>query len=162
MLLHKVVSLSIDNDAQLLRTTARPTHRPMAGGPILTAHGPRLIAHSSRPNNQVPLRPHEWHHGAMTSGRDNGYKVMSGWRVGHLLEESATRSGLLVPAGSEKSSDALALVDVDSGLQFWAVPTGAWRFLWPATGEVVVAVRESQIIAEQESEHADQENGHYL
>lgn len=98
----------------------------------------------------------------MTSDRDNGYKVMSGWRVGHLLEESATRSGLLVPAGSEKSSDALALVDVDSGLQFWAVPTGAWRFLWPATGEVVVAVRESQIIAEQESEHADQENGHYL
>ena len=87
---------------------------------------------------------------------------MSGWRVGHLMEESATRSGLLVPAGSEKSNDALALVDVDSGLQFWAVPTGAWRFLWPATSEVVVAVRESQIIAEQQPEQADEENGHYL
>jgi hypothetical protein len=98
----------------------------------------------------------------MTSGRDNGYQVMSGWRVGHLLEESATRSGLLVPAGSEKSNDALALVDVDSGLQFWAVPTGAWRFLWPATGEVVVAVRESQIIAEQQPEESGDENGHYL
>ena len=98
----------------------------------------------------------------MKSGQDNGYKIMSGWRVGHLLEESATRSGLLVPAGSEKSNDALALVDVDSGLQFWAVPTGAWRFLWPATGEVVVAVRESQIIAEQETEEPDSDNGHYL
>ena len=94
--------------------------------------------------------------------QNDGYRVMPGWRVGHLMEESATRSGLLVPAGSEKSNDALALVDVDSGLQFWAVPTGAWRFLWPATGEVVVAVRESQIIAEQETEEPDSENGHYL
>jgi hypothetical protein len=98
----------------------------------------------------------------MASGQENGYKIMSGWRVGHLMEESATRSGLLVPAGSEKSNDALALVDVDSGLQFWAVPTGAWRFLWPATGEVVVAVRESQIIAEQHPDRPDEENGHYL
>lgn len=98
----------------------------------------------------------------MTKSHDNGYKVMSGWRVGHLLEESATRSGLLVPAGSEKSNDALALVDVDSGLQFWAVPSGAWRFLWPATGEVVVAVRESQIIAEQQPDEEHAENGHYL
>ncbi|MDF1595770.1 MAG: hypothetical protein P1T08_06695 [Acidimicrobiia bacterium] len=98
----------------------------------------------------------------MKSGQDNGYKIMSGWRVGHLLEESATRSGLLVPAGSEKSNDALALVDVDTRLQFWAVPTGAWRFLWPATGEVVVAVRESQIIAEQKPEDSHDENGHYL
>lgn len=87
---------------------------------------------------------------------------MSGWRVGHLLEESATRSGLLVPAGSEKSNDALALVDVNTGLQFWAVPTGAWRFLWPSTSEVVVAVRESQIIAEQESDDSGNDNGHYL
>ncbi len=98
----------------------------------------------------------------MTRSHDTGYKVMSGWRVGHLLEESATRSGLLVPAGSEKSNDALALVDVDSGLQFWAVPSGAWRFLWPATGEVVVAVRESQIIAEQQADEKHSENGHYL
>lgn len=98
----------------------------------------------------------------MTRGQDNGYKVMPGWRVGHLLEESATRSGLLVPAGSEKSSDALALVDVHTRRQFWAVPTGAWRFLWPATGEVVVAVRESQIIAEQEPADTGDENGHYL
>lgn len=98
----------------------------------------------------------------MSKAQDNGYKVMSGWRVGHLLEESATRSGLLVPAGSEKSNDALALVDVDTGMQFWAVPTGAWRFLWPATGEVVVAVRESQIIAEQQPAESDQEDGHYL
>jgi hypothetical protein len=98
----------------------------------------------------------------MASGQENGYKITSGWRVGHLMHESATRSGLLVPAGSEKSNDALALVDVDSGLQFWAVPTGAWRFLWPATGEVVVAVRESQIIAEQHPDRPDDENGHYL
>ena len=103
-----------------------------------------------------------WHHVSMASGQENGYKIMSGWRVGHLMEESATRSGLLVPAGSEKSNDALALVDVDSGLQFWAVPTGAWRFLWPATSEVVVAVRESQIIAEQHPDQPDDENGHYL
>jgi len=74
-------------------------------------------------------------------------KVMPGWRVGHLQEE-ATKSGLLVPAGSEKSSDALALVDVRTGHRFWAVPSGAWRFLWPETNRIVVAVRESQIIAE--------------
>ncbi len=78
---------------------------------------------------------------------DGKMKVMPGWRVGHLQEE-ATRSGLLVPAGSEKSTDALALVDVRSGHRFWAVPTGAWRFLWPETNRIVVAVRESQIIAE--------------
>ncbi|MDH5372712.1 MAG: hypothetical protein OEX97_07180 [Acidimicrobiia bacterium] len=98
----------------------------------------------------------------MTSSQENGYKVMPGWRVGHLLEESATRSGLLVPAGSEKSNDALALVDVNTALQFWAVPTGAWRFLWPATSEVVVAVRESQIIAEQQPDESGEDKGHYL
>ena len=80
---------------------------------------------------------------------DEKYRVMSGWRVGHLPEEMSTRSGLLVPAGTEKTSDALALIDVHTGQRFWAVPTGAWRFLWPETGKVVVAVRDSQIIAEE-------------
>ena len=90
-------------------------------------------------------------------------KVMPGWRVGHLQEE-ATASGLLVPAGSEKSSDALALVDVSSGQRFWAVPTGAWRFLWPKTNRVVVAVRESQIIAEVDAPEpaGDAVSGQYL
>jgi len=80
---------------------------------------------------------------------DGKYRVMSGWRVGHLPEETSTRSGLLVPAGTEKTSDALALIDVHTGQRFWAVPTGAWRFLWPETGKLVVAVRDSQIIAEE-------------
>ena len=31
-----------------------------------------------------------------------GFKVSPGWRVGHLREETFTKSGLLVPAGSEK------------------------------------------------------------
>ncbi len=89
-------------------------------------------------------------------------KVMPGWRVGHLQEE-ATASGLLVPAGSEKTSDALALVDVATGQRFWAVPTGAWRFLWPRTNRIVVAVRESQIIAEVDVEaDEDEPQGHYL
>lgn len=88
------------------------------------------------------------------------YRVMPGWRVGHLQEE-ATRSGLLVPAGSEKSTDALALVDVNSAQRFWAVPTGAWRFLWPETNRIVVAVRESQIIAE-EAAPDDLDEGNYL
>ncbi len=92
--------------------------------------------------------------------RDNGYKVMPGWRVGHLVEES-TRSGLLVPVGTESDSDALSLVDVTSGRHFWAVPTGAWRFMWPSNGRVVVAVRESQIIAEQD-EDDPAEDGTYL
>ena len=91
---------------------------------------------------------------------DNGYKVMPGWRVGHLVEES-TRSGLLVPVGMESESDALSLVDVTSGRHFWAVPTGAWRFIWPSDGRVVVAVRESQIIAEQ-GEDASPDDGTYL
>ncbi len=91
----------------------------------------------------------------------DGYRVMPGWRVGHLMEESATRSGLLVPAGSETSSDALSLVDVETGQRFWAVPTGTWRFLWPSSGKVVVAVRESQIIAEEELKEAP-ERGRYL
>jgi hypothetical protein len=86
---------------------------------------------------------------------------MSGWRVGHLPEETSTRSGLLVPAGTDKTSDALTLIDVHTGQRFWAVPTGAWRFLWPETGRVVVAVRESQIIAE-EKPNDDAEGGVYL
>ena len=89
------------------------------------------------------------------------YRVMPGWRVGHLQEE-ATRSGLLVPAGSEKSSDALPLVDVDSGQRFWAVPNGAWRFLWPDTNRIVVAVRESQIIAEEALVEDSSDKGNYL
>ncbi len=89
------------------------------------------------------------------------YRVMPGWRVGHLQEES-TKSGLLVPAGSEKSSDALALVDVDSGQRFWAVPNGAWRFLWPDTNRIVVAVRESQIIAEEALVEDAPDEGNYL
>ena len=78
-----------------------------------------------------------------------GFKVSPGWRVGHLREEPFTKSGLLVPAGSEKTSEALPLIDVDSGNQFWAVASGAWKFIWPPTGKVVLAVRESQIIAEE-------------
>lgn len=85
----------------------------------------------------------------------NGYRILPGWRVGHLMEESATRSGLLVPAGTESTNDALSLVDIRTGLRFWAVPTGAWRFLWPENNRLAVAVRESQIIAEeQEDSHA--------
>jgi hypothetical protein len=93
----------------------------------------------------------------------NGFRVLPGWRVGHLVEESTTRSGLLVPAATvaEKSTEALALIDVKNGERFWAVPTEAWRFLWPATGQVVIAVRESQIIAEEQ--HDDQHpGGRYL
>ena len=82
----------------------------------------------------------------------NGYRILPGWRVGHLMEESATRSGLLVPAGTESTNDALSLVDIRTGLRFWAVPTGAWRFLWPDNNRVAVAVRESQIIAEEQED----------
>ena len=91
------------------------------------------------------------------------FTVMSGWRVGRAKEES-TRSGLLVPISSENDNDALALVDILSGHQFWAVPTGAWRFLLPETGELVVAVRESQIIAEHASEEdaGNDDTGNYL
>ena len=96
--------------------------------------------------------------GVFTASGD--YRVMPGWRVGHLQEES-TRSGLLVPAGSEKSSDALALVDVNSAQRFWAVPSGAWRFLWPESNRIVVAVRESQIIAE-ETAPEEFDEGNYL
>ena len=92
---------------------------------------------------------------------DSDFRVMSGWRVGHLPDETNTRSGLVVPAGTEKTSDALTLVDVHTGRRFWAVPSGSWRFLWPETGSVVVAVRESQIIAE-EKESDDREGGVYL
>jgi hypothetical protein len=92
---------------------------------------------------------------------DNGYKVMAGWRVGHAPEESTTRSGLLVPIGTKDGNDALALLDVKTGQRFWAVPTGAWRFIWPASGKPVIAVRESQIIAEEELEHVGDE-GQYL
>ena len=79
-----------------------------------------------------------------------GFKVSPGWRVGHLRDETITKSGLLVPAGSEKTSEALPLIDVDTEKQFWAVASGAWKFIWPPTGKVVLAVRESQIIAEEE------------
>lgn len=92
---------------------------------------------------------------------DNGFKVMGGWRVGASPEESTTKSGLLVPVGTKDGNDALALIDVSTGQRFWAVPTGAWRFIWPATGKPVVAVRESQIIAEEELEHVTAE-GQYL
>ncbi len=93
--------------------------------------------------------------------KEGGYKVMQGWRVGHSPEESTTRSGLLVPAGTKDTSDALALVDVRTGQRFWAVPSGAWRFIWPPTGRPVVAVRESQIIAEEEQSHVTSD-GQYL
>lgn len=93
--------------------------------------------------------------------RDNGYKVMQGWRVGHAVEESTTRSGLLVPAGTKEGNDALALIDVDTGQQFWAVPSGAWRFIWPPTGRPVIAVRESQIIMEEQLARI-QSDGQYL
>lgn len=88
---------------------------------------------------------------------------MSGWRVGRAKEES-TRSGLLVPITSENDNDALALMDIMSGHQFWAVPTGAWRFLLPESGELVVAVRESQIIAEQATtdDNSNDDTGNYL
>jgi hypothetical protein len=92
---------------------------------------------------------------------DNGYNVMGGWRVGQAPEESTTRSGLLVPIGTKDGNDALALVDVQTGQRFWAVSTGAWRFIWPPTGKPVIAVRESQIIAEEEQEHVGDE-GQYL
>lgn len=92
---------------------------------------------------------------------DNGFKVMGGWRVGAPPEESTTKSGLLVPVGTKEGNDALALVDVSTGQRFWAVPTGAWRFIWPATGRPVVAVRESQIIAEEQLDHVAAE-GQYL
>ena len=90
----------------------------------------------------------------------NGYRILPGWRVGHLMEESATRSGLLVPAGTESTNDALSLVDIHTGLRFWAVPTGAWRFLWPESGRVAVAVRESQIIAEEQDDSPTGENSY--
>jgi len=90
----------------------------------------------------------------------NGYRILPGWRVGHLVEEASTRSGLLVPAGTESTNDALSLVDIASGRRFWAVPTGAWRFIWPATGRVAVAVRESQIIAEEDNDTPGDENSY--
>lgn len=94
---------------------------------------------------------------------DEGYRVMPGWRVGHLMEESTTASGLLVPAAAaaDRSNEALALVDVETGHRFWAVPADAWRFIWPTTGRVVIAVRESAIIAEQQEEDLPGE-GRYL
>lgn len=92
---------------------------------------------------------------------DPAYKVLTGWRVGRAPEESTTRSGLLVPIGTKDGNDALALIDVKTGKRFWAVPTGAWRFIWPPTGQPVIAVRESQIIAEEELEHVGDE-GQYL
>lgn len=100
--------------------------------------------------------------GPITRQHD-GYRVMPGWRVGHLMEESSTPSGLLVPAAAvaERSTEALALVDVETDNRFWAVPSDAWRFIWPSTGRVVIAVRESAIIAEQRDEELPGE-GPYL
>lgn len=92
---------------------------------------------------------------------DNGYNVMSGWRVGQPPEDTTTKSGLLVPIGTKDGNDALALLDVETGQRFWAVPSGAWRFIWPPSGKPVVAVRESQIIAEEEIDHVGDE-GQYL
>ncbi|CAN5184195.1 hypothetical protein BH18ACT5_BH18ACT5_15200 [soil metagenome] len=92
---------------------------------------------------------------------EDGYKVMTGWRVGHAPDEATTRSGLLVPAGIKEGNDALPLVDVHTGQRFWAVPAGAWRFIWPPTGRPVIAVRESQIIAEEELSHVG-DGGQYL
>ncbi len=89
------------------------------------------------------------------------YNVSNGWRVGHVPQESTTRSGLLVSTGGNGQNDALSLIDVTTGRHFWAVPTGAWRFLWPLTGKPVVAVRQSQIIAEEEPEQPLDE-GQYL
>ncbi len=86
------------------------------------------------------------------------FKVFTGWRVGHLKEVTIAKSGLLVPAGSEKTSEALNLIDDDTGQQFWAVASGAWKFIWPPTGKVVQTVRESQIIAEEELSKSS-ENG---
>lgn len=86
---------------------------------------------------------------------------MSGWRVGFSPDEATTKSGLLVPTGTKDSNDALALIDVRTGQRFWAVPSGAWRFMWPPTGRPVTAVRESQIIAEEQLEHVGDE-GQYL
>lgn len=99
----------------------------------------------------------------MSSNRtDTGeYKVSNGWRVGRAPHESTTRSGLLVSTGSNGQNDALSLVDVVTGRHFWAVPTGAWRFIWPPTGKPVVAVRQSQIIAEEEPDQPLDE-GQYL
>ncbi|HEX7100994.1 MAG TPA: hypothetical protein VF377_17380 [Acidimicrobiia bacterium] len=95
------------------------------------------------------------------SQKKNGFKVMGGWRVGVPPEESVTKSGLLVPVGTRDGNDALTLIDVSTGQRFWAVPTGAWRFIWPTTGKPVIAVRESQIIAEEELDHVESE-GQYL
>ena len=92
---------------------------------------------------------------------DNGFKVMGGWRVGQAPEDTTTKSGLLVPIGTKDGNDALALLDVETGQRFWAVPTGAWRFIWPPTGKPVIAVRESQIIAEEEKVQVGDE-GQYL
>ncbi len=97
----------------------------------------------------------------VTKMSDNGYNVMGGWRVGQAPEESTTRSGLLVPVGTKDGNDALALVDVQTGQRFWAVPSVAWRFIWPPSGKPVIAVRESQIIAEEELDHVGDE-GQYL
>jgi len=90
----------------------------------------------------------------------NGFRVLPGWRVGRPVDETKTRSGLLVPVGTEQTEQALALIDLRSQERFWAVPNGSWRFLWPPTGEVVVAVRESQIIAEETKEEPG--TGRYL
>jgi hypothetical protein len=95
------------------------------------------------------------------NGDTDGYRVMAGWRVGHAPEEATTRSGLLVPAGAKEGNDALPLVDVHTGQRFWAVPAGAWRFIWPPNGRPVIAVRESQIIAEEQLSHVSGD-GQYL
>ncbi len=89
------------------------------------------------------------------------YVVMKGWRVGRQAEDT-TRSGLVVPVGTEREHDALALIDVSTGRRFWAVPSEAWRLLWPDSGDVVVAVREEQVIAEEETPAETGDDGQYL
>lgn len=98
---------------------------------------------------------------SMSTIDDNGFRVLQGWRVGHPPDESTTKSGLLVPIGTKDGNDALTLIDVKTGQRFWAVPSGAWRFIWPPTGRPVIAVRESQIIAEEEAPNVGDE-GQYL
>ncbi|MDH4115931.1 MAG: hypothetical protein OEX04_00080 [Acidimicrobiia bacterium] len=97
----------------------------------------------------------------MTKDDTNGFRVLNGWRVGATPDESTTKSGLLVPIGTKEGNDALTLIDVNTGRRFWAVPSGAWRFIWPPTGKPVVAVRESQIIAEEDAAQVGDE-GQYL
>ena len=141
----------------LVLKTREPTRRSFASTAELTpagAVGPKGLVFCGCGYAHATGTPE---HEGMTAKRSdnhdsNGYRIMPGWRVGHLMEQSTTRSGLLVPPGTESTSDALALVDIHTGRRFWAVPTGAWRFLWPDNNRLAVAVRNSQIIAEEQDD----------